>query len=235
MDYWSRIEEETRLVQEATTSRSSSTVSLLHKVFSHYAEAFSLVKPSEDTKAAIVRMGLISQNFNTLRLALDAATSGYYLQSIVLLRNVYENWLAFWYVAKFPEQSGLWLDPRWDRRPPKAETMRNKIDHPTKETKSKLQGFYEELNRFAHTDPAAVLSRLRIIEGRPLVWVGVEYKPDDFAACSYALLLWLGNMLDAISSWIPETHDWYCRYQGIMDEILQFLGDYNNSYRDSSA
>lgn len=229
MDYWKKVEEEISLTQENTTAYSATTWGLLRETITHYAEAFPLAKPIEEPKAAPARMGLVSQNFNSLKVAVDLAMRGYYIQSIILLRNVYENWLAFWYLAKFPDEADLWLDPRWDRRPPSAETMKNNIDHPTSEAKSKLHGLKQELDRFAHTDPVAVLSRLRTFKGQTVVSVGVEYRAMDFDVCAYSILLWSGNMLDAISSWIPSTHDWNKKYQLISDKILEFIKNYDKN------
>ena len=158
MDYWAKIEEEISSTEKKTLANSATTWGLLREAMTQYAEAFSLVRPDEEPNAALAQMGLISQNFNNPKLAPDSATKGYYVQSIMLLRNVDENWIVFWYLAEYPQDAKLWLDPRWDGRPPSAETMRNKIDPPTTETKSKLHLFKADLDRFAHTDPVAVLS-----------------------------------------------------------------------------
>nr|MBC8330616.1 hypothetical protein [Anaerolineae bacterium] len=139
------------------------------------------------------------------------------------LKNVYENWLAFWYLAKYPDEAYRWLNPQYDLPRPSAERMRNRIEHSTSSDKTKLLGFYQELNRFAHTNPVAVLDRYRVVEGEPGIKVGVEYDADKFSACCYALSLWIGNMLDTISSWIEEDHEWHSTYEDIMNEIIEYL------------
>ena len=158
MDCWNAVTAEAQHVFDETMQHSSDEVALLRKAISLYAEAFTIADDPADPKAATARKALVSHNFNTLNLAFDAALNGYYVQSIALLRNIYENWRAFWYLAKYAQESDRGLNPSWEQRPPKAETMRNKIDHPSKETRSKIHGFYVELSRFDHTDPVDVLS-----------------------------------------------------------------------------
>ncbi len=231
MDLILDIFEESTFVKNKTANEFPEEIKLISSATSLYYEGFKYAKPIEDPTLALTRMGLVSQNFNTLNLATKATYYGYYLQSMILLRNVYENWLAFWYLAKYPEEVHKWVDPRWDTRPPKAETMRNKIDHPSDDTKSKLYNFYRELNRFSHTDPVAVLSLIRIVDKKPGIRVGVEFSKDNFLACVYALSLWNGNMLDAISCWIPDDSEWSSKYQVIMENLLLFLNWYKDSQK----
>lgn len=223
MDYWHKVEEEASKTKEKTLANSEKTWQLLRDAITLYAEGFPLAKTREETAAALAKMGLISQNFNFLKAATDLAVKGYYIQSISLLRNVYENWLAFWYLAKYPDDANLWLDSRWDQRPPNAETMKNRIDHPDGEAKLNLQDFKKVLDRFAHTDPVYVLSRLRLIDGQTVVGVGVEYIEEHFDGNAYYILMWLGNMLDAISRWILDAPDWSKRYKSISEKILEFI------------
>ncbi len=230
MDYWDLATAETQRVYDATIQGSSSEVNLVRRAISLHAEAFSIAEDPAEPKAATVRKALVSHNFNTLKLALDAAIRGYYVQSIALLRNVYENWLAFWYLAKFPQEADRWLNRSWNQRPPKAESMRNKIDHPSKENKSKLHDFYEELSRFDHTDPVAVLSRIEIVTNKPVIRVGVQYDHNDFAACTYALCLWTGNMLDALASIVPSANLWHQKYDRIGSELLGHIEKYNENH-----
>lgn len=230
MEYWNAMTAEAQHVYDKTMQHSSDEVALLRKAISLYAEAFKIADDLAEPKAATARKALVSHNFNTLNLAFDAALRGYYVQSIALLRNIYENWLAFWYLAKYPQEAECWLNPSWKQRPPKAETMRNKINHPSKKAKSKLHGFYEELSRFDHTDPAAVLSRIEMVENKPVIRVGVRYDRDDFAACTYGLCLWAGNALDTIASIVPPKNKWHEKHAKLGDELLTCINKYNENH-----
>jgi hypothetical protein len=232
MNYWVSVKAEAQKVHDTTLENSSDEVALLRRAISIYAEAFDIAEDPAEPKAAIVRKALISHNFNTLNVAIDAAIRGYYVQAIALLRNLYENWLAFWYVAKYQQEADKWLNPSWEQRPPKAEIMRNKIDHPSKESKSKLHGFYEELNRFDHTDPSAVLSIIEMDKENLIIRVGVQYNKKSFEACAYSLCLWSGNTLDTISSIVPSDNEWHDKYAKIQEELLSYIQKYNMNHKD---
>lgn len=235
MTYWDCANSEGKEVLKYTIANSPTEMIYLRKIISLYAEAFCYAKPCEEADQVVARMGLVSQNLNTLMLSLDAASRGYYIQCISLLKNVYENWLAFWYLAKYPGEAHRWLNPQYDLPRPGAERMRNRIDHPTMATKAKLLGFYQELNRFAHTNPVAILDRYRVVDEMPGIKVGVEYDSGNFSACCYALSLWNGAMLDAISCWIDDNHEWHSRYENIMREITDYLEKNNPEDKGNSA
>ena len=218
------------MTQSITLDSSPATVNIMQKTLGLYAQALSLIRTNEEPKVALVRMSLVSQNFNTLNLTVDSAIRGYYIQSMILLRNVYENWLAFWYLAKFPGDAEIWLDP--NRHPPKAETMRNKVDFVSHETKSELHDFRDELNRFTYTDSIAVLTRLRKDRGKTFVRAGVEFHPVELDACASSILFWSANMLIAINSWIPKTQeDWHNSNKSILDEIGEFQDKFYSLYK----
>jgi hypothetical protein len=153
MELVDKVRAEAQQVAEVASKESAQEVGLLRDAISVYAEAFMFANDLANPEAATVRKALLSHNFNTLNVAFDAALRGYYVQSIALLRNVYENWLAFWYIAKYQDEAHLWLNPSWEQRPPKAEVMLNKIEHESKDDKTKIRGFHSELARFDHTDP----------------------------------------------------------------------------------
>ena len=226
-DYWGRIENDLASIMEQTASDCEHELNLLRGAFDLYSYGFNFIREASSGGAQIARIALLSQNLNTFHTMISSASKGFYIQALVPLRHVYENWLSFWYLAKFPNEAHWWLNPTWETRPPKAETMQNKIDHPSKQSKSKLKDFYIELNRFAHTDPVAVLSRLQQDGENTLIDIGIRFDADDFRACAYGFSLWIGNCLDAISSLIPEGNDWHSQYQTMMNEILMFIDEYN--------
>lgn len=231
MEYWNKFEEQERYAEEKTIFKSFDTLRLLKETLSLFAKSLSLIKAEQNTNAVIARVALLSQNANNLKVSVDTAARGYYVQSMLPLRNVYENWLAFWYLAKFPNEADKWLDPDQNQLPPNAENMRKKIDYAFEDTKNKLLGYRKELNRFAHTDLITVITRLRRNNGNLVVRIGVEYHPVEFDACTYSVLFWIGNMLIAVSSWIPETQEsWHKECRTRLQEINEFQGKFIGAY-----
>lgn len=234
-DYWQGFEGDAIRIAEQTASECGRELNTLKEAFNLYSDAFDRVPPTGNGGAQVARFALLSQNLNSCHVIISSAARGFYIQSLVPLRHVYENWLSFWYLAKFPEEAQRWLDPTWQMRPPKAETMQKGIDHPSKQSKSKLGDFYQELNRFAHTDPASVLSRLQQESEKTLIGVGIRFNADDFRACAYGFSLWIGYSLDAISSLVPQDNDWHSRHAAVREEILSLIDDYNASKSADSS
>ncbi len=222
-------------VGQSTADHAANQAALLNDALELYAKAFQLAKPSDQPDQAMARMSLVSYNFNTLYLASQAARTGFYLQSLSMLRPVYENWLAFWYLEKFPTQAHLWLEARPDRRPPGAERMRNRIDVPSAGTKSGIHRMYQILSRFSHTDPVVALSHYREIAGYPHVHVGVEFDNDAFLSSTYGLALWTGLMLEAVSSWIPQDASWHGEVDHVAQRILEYLEWYDAQPQPGAA
>ena len=222
-------------IEEITVRQLKNEHQLLTDALSLYVDGLQAIPPFQDNDSLLVRISLLSHNLNNLNLAFDASCRGFYIQALSILKNVYETWLAFWYLAQFPEHAELWLDPSWEKRPFKAETMRNKMDHPGKETKTKLKDFYEELNRFAHTDPSAVLSRLDHQDTKMIIGIGVQFDPLKFRTACYAFCLWIGNMLDAISALIPSEHTWQANYDEMFVQLMSFINAYNSEIDNLEA
>jgi hypothetical protein len=226
-DYWLGLEVDATEIVERTRSECNRSLSVLTSAFNLYSEALARIPQSGNGEATIARLAILSHNLNSFHVMISSATRGFYIQSLVPLRHTYENWLSFWYLAKFPEEAFRWLDPTWEMRLPKAETMLKKIDHPSELSQSKLREFYAELNRFAHTDPAVVLSRLDRQDDKTLIGIGIRFDPEDFQACAYGLSLWIGNFLDAVSSFVPQADDWHDIHKTVGEEILSLIEEYN--------
>ena len=95
MNTWDDFENEARIVEKTTIDQDRETVILLKTSIGLFADGFSASKGSSDTTdATLVKMSLLSQNFGSLKCSADAALRGYYVQSMNLLRIVYENWVA---------------------------------------------------------------------------------------------------------------------------------------------
>ena len=234
-DYWRELETDATAIDALTESGCGRELKVLTSAFDWYSEALSRIPPAENGKATIARLAILSQILNAFHVMISSAMRGFYIESLVPLRHVYENWLAFWYLAKFPEEAHRWLDPTWEMRPPKAETMLKKIDHPSKQSQSRLRDFYSEMNRFAHTDPVVVLSRLDQEGDKTLIGVGIRFDGDDFRACSYGLSLWIGNCLHAVSSVVPDTDEWQAQHEALRRDILELIDEYNIKHAPGSS
>ena len=222
-------------IPKLTSREAPDALLLLEGSLELYARAFALARTSDQPDQAMARMSLASHSFSTLCLAARAAGMGFYLQSISMLRSVYENWLSLCYLEKFPSDAHLWLEARPDRRPPKAETMRNEIDAPSKGTKNGLHKMYEVLNRFVHTDPIVVLSHYREVAGQPHVFVGIEFDKEFYLSCVYGLVLWTGLMLEAVSGWIAQDDEWHKDVDQAAQQILEYLEWYNGRPEPGAA
>ena len=224
MDYWSALTRDATHIEKQTNAGCTTEVTLLKDAFNLYADAFVAIPTTGTGPALAARLAILSQALNSFRVMVSSSLQGFYLQALIPLRHAFEGWLSFWYLAKHPEDAERWINPTWQMRPPKVETMVNKMDHPAKLMKSRIRDFHDELNRFAHIDPVAILSRLHQEEDKTYVGVGIRYSPHHFQSCSYGMLISLGNYLDAASSIIPPGSQWHQQYPAVEARILRFLG-----------
>jgi hypothetical protein len=219
-------------IEQETTRNHSNELILLENAFSHLGLGFTKIENKEFDKVTLVRIGLLAANFNSFTISIDAAKKGYYLQSLSLMRNVYENWLAFWYLIKYPNEVDRWLDPSWEQRPPKADKMLREIDHPLKSTKTTLHELATELHRFSHTDPAMVLNQLEDDGNKLNIRIGQKFDSENFKACVYSIGLWIGMNLDALESLIQDNEDWKKQHNLIKNKITNFMNKYNEQVED---
>ncbi len=228
-DYWATFEQVASSVHDQTKAECEGEYELLTSLFSFYSRGFDALPQEGDGAALIARGAILSQTLNTFWAMIDLAVKGFYIQSLIPLRHVYESWLSFLYLAKYPDDAVRWLNPTWEMRPPKAETMRNRIDLPSKEIKTKLGEFQTEMHRFAHIDPSAVLSRLKREGEKTIIGIGARFENDSFRVCTYGISQWLGNCLNVLSSMIPRDHEWHTEYGGSIDAIRSFIDEYNTA------
>lgn len=165
MNTWEDFDREAKSVELATKERAPECVQLLQDAVGHFADAFAIVKISDTTNATKVRLSLLSQNFASLKCAIDLALRGYYNQSVNILRIVYENWIAFHYLSNCPDKAHFWLQK--DKHPPRHSVMLNKLDKDYILLNGKMKKCYRMLCRFAHTDAVGVLPQ-----------ISSEYAPD---------------------------------------------------------
>lgn len=233
MDIWSNLKVYEEQIREKISEEQSEIVELIREAFAHYILGISKLPELDSQEQTLVRIGLITENLNYLRISFYSATRGYYLQSISLLRNVYQNWLAFWYLIQFPDDAHFWLDPSWKKRPPKTDTMRRKMEHPSPESSNKIHELATELHRFAHTDPVIVLNQLKEIENHIIIQVGPKNNLETFKAFAHAHSIWIGHMLDAVDSLIPGEIEWRETHCVLRDRILQYMEEYNSQFEGS--
>lgn len=227
-NYWETFERAASSIQHQTNAECEDEYGLLISIFDLYHRGFdALPQNVEAEEVLIVQGAILSQTLNTFRAMIDLAVTGFYIQSLIMLRHVYESWVAFWYLAKYPQDAVRWLKPSSKMKPPTAKTMRNRIDHPSKRMKSKLGKFQNEMHRFAHMDQPAVLSRLDREGEKMIIQLGVTFEYDSFRACTYGISLWLGNCLDALSSMVAPDRDWQNDQRTSIDAILSFIEEYN--------
>lgn len=222
MSSWDRFSGEVCGVVSETRRAGADTIAMLHRAMSVYSDGIEITPSGKRKDSRLLQMGFLSQSFNSLFAATDAAVNGLYFQSLGLMRFVLESWATYWYLEKFPNEADRWLSDLKEKQPPTVETMLKKIDHPTKDTKKNAKGHRSTLNRFVHSDSFAVHYLLEVEKSAVAVRWGVVFDHGKFEACCLEIALWLGNMLDALSRGIPASHKWHKSYSGVASEILEF-------------
>jgi len=220
MGTWVCLEEEAVQVAVVTREKSKSTCELLEHALSTLADGFEIIG-REDMEVTRVQMGLYSQNLNSLKCSIDLAYRGYYTQSVNLLRGVYENWIAFWYLADFPEKAQLWLSR--DHQPPSHSEMLSKLGLGFVEDKGVAREWYRILCKFAHPDYLTVVPHLGSRDGEPRAFFGATYKGERFASCAWMILQFINLMLRDIGLWAPPSEPWLKRCTTVMERVLEFL------------
>jgi hypothetical protein len=226
---WHSLDSEADRVVFTTTQQSADTCSLLKDAISVLADGFTEAEV-KGTDSARAQAGLFSQNLNSLKCSVDLSMRGYYTQSTELLRGVYENWIAFHYLAEFPIKADLWLDK--DRRPPRHSDMLNALGPSFVEDKADARGWYGALCRFAHTDALVVLPHLGSHKGEPCAFIGANYKPDLFRTCAYTISLFISIMFREISHMISADSGWQQRYSTAVEALLQFIENENDEFKN---
>jgi hypothetical protein len=232
MSTWEDFDREAREVEKASKERAPECVQLLQDAVGLLADAFSVGDSSAASNAILTKMSLLSQNFATLKCAVDMALRGYYTQAMNLLRIIYENWIAFHYLSKYPGNANLWLRSSRNKRPPVHSEMLNKLDKDFNPLKGKMKNWYSTLCRFAHTDAVGVIPQIftDFAPNETSIHFGSTYKDGLFRASTYAISLWTGVMLSDISQWIPNVNEWHKVKIGIEGRIMEFIDQENKKY-----
>ena len=232
MNTWDDFEKEARLVEKTTSEQESAIVLLLNDSIGLFADAFSVAKKSDSSDATLAKMSLLSHNFGTLKCSVDIALRGYYVQSMNLLRIVYENWIAYHFLEKNADKAYLWLHPSKKSRPPGHAAMLKEIDDDYNPLKGKMKAWYSTLCSFAHTDPLNLLSQISTLEvpGETSIHYGATYNKDLFKTSAYALCLWAGISLLIIGLWVPEKNQWHTEMAKVQEEISKYIDQENKAF-----
>lgn len=232
---WPQVEAQADQVRSVTIARQGNALALVHDAIGIYAEAVTLVPRSGTSPALIVQNSFLAQALNTLSLASHAMACGYYFQTIGMARFLLECWAVYWFVQAHPKESECWFVNESGKKPPKVETMLKRIDHPTPHTKAQASAHRSMLNRFAHTDSAAI-SHLIEQDGDDIVirW-GVTYNDGKFKACVLAMAAWVGSLLDARSRAVPDGHEWHGRHQAVAARLIEYIDTVQKEMKDAGA
>ena len=237
MNTWEDFDQEARAVENYTKDQAPEIVCLLQEAVGIFADAFSISENSDTTDATLAKMSLLSQNFATLKCSVDLAIRGYYTQALNLLRNVYENWIAFHYLSKCPNKADLCLRHSKKRQPPGHAAMLKELDSDFNPLKGQMRKWYSTLCSFAHTDPVGVLPQISNdhIPDETSIRFGSTYKDDLFRASAYAICLWAGVMLSSICQWIPNTGQWHNEMINIEERIIEFIDQENKTFESKTT
>jgi len=238
MNTWDDFENEARLVENTTIDQDPDTVMLLKTSIGVFADGFSAAEGSSDTADdTLVKMSLLSHSFGTLKCSADTALRGYYIQSMNLLRIVYENWIALKYIEKNPDKAVLWLRASKKKKPPGHAAMLQEIDEDYSPLKGKMRGWYKTLCSFAHTDPLNLLSQIStdVMPGETSIHFGATYKKDLFRTSAYSIFVWTGISIMNVSPWVPEDNKWHTQMAEVQEEILKFVDQENIAFNPKGS
>jgi hypothetical protein len=230
MNTWEDFDSEARKVDNFTKDQEPELVQLLQAAIGLFADAFSIGDNSDTTDVTLSKMSLLSQNFATLKCAVDLALRGYYSQSNNLIRIVYENWVAFHYLTKKPDQAHILLKPTGKQLPTHSVMLKALGDDFSKD---KLKQWYGVLCRFAHPNAAGILPQIsaNFIPDETSIHYGTTYKKHLFRASAYNICIWTGINLAEIDQWIPNTNAWYQERNILVERILKFIDEENKKLK----
>lgn len=235
MNTWEDFDSEAKTIESFTKAQVPDCVQLLQDAVGLFADAFSISAGTTDiTDENKAKMSLLSQNFNTLKCAVDLALRGYYSQSMNLTRHVYENWVAYHYLIKKPQKAHVLLNGKINKRLPSHSDMLKELDEDF--LKEQMKDWYDVLCCFAHPHAVGVLSLISntFVSDETSIHYGTTYADDRFRASVYAISIWTCIMLAEIGQWIPDTNEWYQKRSILEEKVIRFIGEENKKSRDTS-
>jgi hypothetical protein len=204
-------------IEKVTKKEMPEIVRLLQEAITMLAAGFIACEIRDNTKVNKVIMGLMSNNFVTLKCSVDLASHGYYMQSMNLLRIVHENLIACYYLKEKPEEVSLWLNYNKGNRPPGHATMLNQLGK-TKAEKEDLRELYQLLCAFSHTNSLKVHPHLY----KSNVNFGSPYNKELFKMSTFLICKMAKQALSFISQWVPDVDQWHKAKEIIVYDIDEF-------------
>lgn len=233
IEIWNDLERDAKLVEEITAKEAYDIMELLQESIGLLANAFEISKCPDNSDATLARMGLLGHNFNTLNCSTNLAFRGYYLQSLNILRVVYENWVAYHYLSKHPEKAILWLNHHPQKQPPSHAKMLAKLGPDFLPVKGKMKEWYGTLCSFAHTDPLNLLTQLSndFDPNETSVHFGTTFNLSLFKTTAYTLSLWIGIMLSTAKKLVPDNLNWHVQEENVNKKLIQYIENENAEYK----
>ena len=227
MNYWDTLEEQARQVQTQTATQYAQAITLLRDAVSLCAEATQLKDSQAPSHAVAVSMSLISQNLNSLKVCLDMATSGYYMQCGVLLRHVYENWLAIQYIRYFPMEAGEWLNSAWDHRAPSVKKILKAIGPEFGTNQSTVGDSYGLLSKFAHPNAMSIVPQIDRHDDGTVIDTGTLYHHDMFLNMACMVAQHIGFLLVDLAAFVDSSHPWYLRFHETQRHLVALIEEHS--------
>ena len=84
------VDHEAKKISDRTRTECSQELDLLRRSLDFYGEGLLTIPPASLGEALTVSLALLSQNLNTLHVSIDSVTKGFYIQSLIPLRHVFE-------------------------------------------------------------------------------------------------------------------------------------------------
>lgn len=232
---WRTACEEARIVEDETSRSDAVGLGVLHEGMNVFFAGMELANPQNDDPARLLQMGFISQSFNTLFLAVRAASMGLHVQAIGLMRFVFEYWATYWYLNSHPENADRWLGDAKDRKPPKLESMLKGMKHPDAETEQKARSHRSTLHRFAHSDSFAVNYLFDDDGGNRVVRWGVTYDQGKCEASFCTIAVELGHMLDALSQFVAKESEWHSKNASVTERLVSYIDGVQERHRRTNS
>ena len=226
MSYWDTLDEQARHVQTQTTTQNAREVTLLRDAVSLCVEATQLDNPQAPTDAVAVSMSLISQNLNSLKVCLDIVTSGHYVQCGVLLRHIYENWLAIQYIRRFPMEAGEWLNCEWDHKAPSVKKILAAIGHAFGANQTTVGDSYGLLSKFAHPNAISIAPQICQQPAGTVIDTGLVYHHDRFLSMACLVAQYIGFLLVDLVAFVEFSDPWCARFHETEGHLVSFIKDH---------
>ena len=231
--------------REESLEKESETLKIIREVVDLHFSLFrhrGRLDHTEGNKLQRVWLKLTTSAFHSSRIALHALETGYYTQSFMLTRAVYEDWLVAFDCEGHTETVEALLDP--NLRDPRFEDMYQRLPAQSKSLWGKIEdyeGTYGFLSTFAHPRTRALEDTLN--PDGTLRFVPA-YNGIRFALAARFLLMGTLLMLTFVEKLAdfldtPESQDWKNNHLGEVKSnahaALESLEDRLMSYRNQSG